>query len=202
MSKRAGFLDGVALLIFLAPLRCRKCRLRFYRPWFVVKRTLPVITFARPMREATDIATDEVTTAEVAAPPTPAPAAAERGKVLLLDDDPAMRRLLNRLLSRDRYQVREASDAGSALIELRATRMDLIIVNLYDSDQEEKLVRALRSAFPELSVVVLSERLGPSEASEKVLILPKPSPLFTVMEGVLALMSPDRQSGNCAHAGT
>jgi hypothetical protein len=49
-SKEAGFLDGAAKLFFLAPLRCRSCRLRFYRPWFVAKRASPVITVHHPIR--------------------------------------------------------------------------------------------------------------------------------------------------------
>jgi hypothetical protein len=37
-SQRAGFLDWMAKFAGLSPLRCRSCRLRFYRPWFLVKR--------------------------------------------------------------------------------------------------------------------------------------------------------------------
>lgn len=179
LSERSGFLDGVAALLFLAPLRCRNCRRRFYRLLFIARRAAPVATAHHPIPAAVDVPK-----------PIPAPAPVVRRKIiLLLDDDPALRRLLGRLLGRKGYEVREASDAGAAVAELRGAEIDLAIVNL--SAREDEAVRALRSAHPELPVIVLSETLGPVEASEKLLILPKPSRVFAVVEGVRDLMSRD-----------
>src|SRR5580658_6217184 len=38
VSYHARFLDYALAFLILTPLRCRKCRLRFYRPWFMVRR--------------------------------------------------------------------------------------------------------------------------------------------------------------------
>jgi CheY-like chemotaxis protein len=185
LSERSGFLDGLAALVFLSPLRCRSCRRRFYRLRFTARRALSVATADHPTPAAVDVPK-----------PIPAPAPVVRRKIiLLLDDDPALRRLLGRLLGREGYEVREASDAGAAVAELGCAgihlEIDLAIVNLSDRDEGDEAVKALRSAHPELPVIVLSETLGPVEASEKLLILPKPSRVFAVVEGVRDLMSRD-----------
>jgi DNA-binding response OmpR family regulator len=100
---------------------------------------------------------------------------------LVLDDDPALRNLLKRLLKRKGYQVREAADAGSAAAELRDTRIDLVVVNLSAGEQPEKIVRMLRNADPELIVIVLSETVSLAKRSENLLILPKPSRARTIV---------------------
>jgi ActR/RegA family two-component response regulator len=104
--------------------------------------------------------------------------------ILLLDDDPASRKLLKRLLNREGYAVREASDAGAAVEALRGTGMDLAVVNLSVCEEGEQAVRVLRSVSPELSVVVVSETATLLETTEKLLILPKPSRVFAVVESV------------------
>jgi CheY-like chemotaxis protein len=38
VSYHARLWDYVLAVLILAPLRCRKCRLRFYRPWYMVRR--------------------------------------------------------------------------------------------------------------------------------------------------------------------
>ena len=155
LSDRVSFCDAAAALLFIAPLRCRKCRLRFYRPWFIAKRAVSV---PRPLTDA-----------------------AVPHRILVLDDDPALRNLLKRLLKRKGYQVREAADAGSAAAELRDTRIDLVVVNLSAGEQPEKIVRMLRNADPELIVIVLSETVSLAKRSENLLILPKPSRARTIV---------------------
>ena len=176
------------MLLFLSPLRCRNCRLRFYRPWFLAKRALPLVADRHP-----------IPASAVAPVPTPAAVVPHR-IILLLDDDPALRKLLRRLLHREGYEVREASDAGGAVAELRGAGMDLAIVNLSAREQEEKAVRALKSAYPELMVMVLSETPAAlPEASEELPALAKPAHVFAVVQNVRNLMSQDQQPGNYAH---
>lgn len=123
--------------------------------------------------------------------PTLLPAApVPRRIVLLLDDDPAVRKLLRRLLDREGYQVREASDTGAAL---RETGMDLAIVNLGVREEGEEAVRALKSAHPGLLVMVLSEALAPQETSEDVLILPRTPGVSAAMRQIRSLIPQDRQ---------
>jgi CheY-like chemotaxis protein len=177
-SERAGFWDGAAFVLFLAPLRCRNCRLRFYRPWFLAKRALPLVPEHRPIRVSV-----------VAPDPNPTPSAsAPRRIILLLDDDPSLRKLLGRLLTREGYEVREASNSDSAVAALRGAGIDLVVINLSVSEDAEKAAHALSSVRPELSVIILTETPDFSVASDRLLILPKPSHVLAVVEGVRDLM--------------
>jgi CheY-like chemotaxis protein len=163
-SDRIGFVDRAFVLLFLSPLRCRKCRLRFYRPWYVARRALPVLEKQ-----------DAIPALVPLANPIPVPQ-----RILLLDDDPALRNLLRRLLDREGYHVRECSDWGAALAELSGVKTDLAVVNLSAREEGEEAVFALRSAHPELTILVLSGPEGLLEPSEKLLILPRASRAFTV----------------------
>jgi DNA-binding response OmpR family regulator len=66
------------------------------------------------------------------------------GTVLLLDDDPASRKLLRKLLDKEGYVVHEVSGVGAALAELRNTGIDLAIVNL-NGHEGKIVVRSLRN---------------------------------------------------------
>ncbi len=194
----AGFLDAAAMFLLLVPFRCRNCRLRFYRPWFLAGRAMPVIAVRHTVPLSVMIPLPiEISAGEPAAMETSCP---PPRIILLLDDDRASRKLLCRLLGREGYQVREAHDPGDAMAALRNAQMDLAIVNLGVCEEGEKAVHeALQSAQPELMVVVLSETQDLAETSEKLMILPKPSRVFAVVESVRQLMSQDRQPGNYAH---
>jgi CheY-like chemotaxis protein len=196
-SELVSFLDWVAKFAGLSPLRCRSCRLRFYRPWFLARRAFPLVTThhstlaSRPAR----IALDPRYTSPIAVIPqgetTPVSLVPE-GTILLLDDDPASRKLLRRLLDREGYVVREVSGASAALAELRGRGIDLAIINL-NGHGGMAAVRTLRTAYPDLIVVVLSETAAHSEKSEKLVILPKPSRALVVLQNIRYLMSQDRR---------
>jgi DNA-binding response OmpR family regulator len=115
-------------------------------------------------------------------------AAAPQVSILLLDDDPGSRKLLRRLLDREDYEVHEVSAVSAAVAELRDRDVDLAIVNL-NGQEGKTAVRTLRGAYPDLTVVVLSETVAPSEKSEKLLILPKPSRALVVLQNIQNLMS-------------
>ena len=185
-SGQSGFIDGAAALLLLLPLRCRKCRLRFYRPWFVAK--------GAPLAGAAE---NPISTSLLVSRSIPAPVVPQR--VLLIDDDPALRKLLTRLLKRGGYAVCEASDSGAAMSELRATKMDLVVVNLGTGDEGEQAAQELSSVYPELIIIVLSETVGLAETSEKLLILPKPSRAFTVVQSIRQVLTNERQTGNGVH---
>lgn len=198
-SELTSFLDWVAKFAGLSPLRCRSCRLRFYRPWFVARRAFPLVTTHRSTSalRAGRIALDPRYTSPMAANPqegTTSAAAVSQGTVLLLDDDSGSRKLLRRLLDREHYAVHEVAAVGAALAELQRRDVDLAIVNL-SGHEGMTAVRTLRGAHPDLIVVVLSETPAPSEKSEKLVILPKPSRALAVLQNIRYLMSQDRQSG-------
>src|ERR1700683_2126908 len=189
-SEPVGLLDWAAKFAGLSPLRCRSCRLRFYRPWFLAKRASPLVT-ARRSNSASAVASRDTrvsVTSQEANPVSVFP----QGAILLLDDDSASRKLLRRLLDREGYMVREASDSSAALAELRGAEMDLAIVNL-NGHEYKTVVRTLRSAHPDLIVVVLSETVSSEEKSEKMVILPKPSQALAFLQNIRHLMSQERR---------
>lgn len=50
--------------------------------------------------------------------------------ILVVDDDPIIRTLINRVLTRAGYQVQEAEDGISALDQISATRPALVLADL------------------------------------------------------------------------
>jgi ActR/RegA family two-component response regulator len=120
--------------------------------------------------------------------------------VLLLDDDPSVRRLFNRLLSREGYMVEEASDLAAATAELRVMLPDVMVVNLSKSRDEENAVKTFRKAHPELTLVVLSENasvenVDPPVQPQRLLYLARPcrvSNLISVIDDVAAQAPPPK----------
>jgi CheY-like chemotaxis protein len=162
LSRREGLGDFLARLAWLAPLRCRKCRLRFYRPWFIAAQAdklepdaLSVPPLARMI----------ALTAPSAAPPPPL-SLTPANSILLLDEDRDLRRLLVRLLRRDGYLIREAEYPRDAMCELAAGRVDLLIANLH-RDHSEHMLREVRDAYPSLKILELADA-GMARASAVV----------------------------------
>ena len=77
--------------------------------------------------------------------------------------------------------------------------MDLVVVNLGTGDEGEQAAQELSSVYPELIIIVLSETVGLAETSEKLLILPKPSRAFTVVQSIRQVLTNERQTGNGVH---
>ena len=80
-------------------------------------------------------------------------------RVLIVDDEPAIRRFLRTSLGAQGYQVIEAEDGGPALEALRRTPMDILILDLglpgMDGFEVIRQLRALGSSIP---IIVLSSR--------------------------------------------
>jgi two-component system KDP operon response regulator KdpE len=79
-------------------------------------------------------------------------------KVLVVDDEPPIRKLLRMGLSTQGYEVVEAAN-GKAALELAAANPDLIILDLGLPDiQGHELLRMLRARDERVPIVVLSSR--------------------------------------------
>jgi two-component system KDP operon response regulator KdpE len=80
-------------------------------------------------------------------------------RVLVVDDEPAIRRFLRTSLSAQGFEVTEAEDARSALDSLRRTASDLLVLDLGLPDQDGfAVIRQLREGGSSLPIVVLSSR--------------------------------------------
>jgi CheY-like chemotaxis protein len=181
-SEVVSVLDWAAKFAGFSPLRCRSCRLRFYRPFNAASKPARIALDPRYTSPTAEIPTEEANPV----------ALGQQGRVLLLDDDRGSRKLLRRLLDREGYAVREVPGVTAALAELRNTGIDLAIVNL-NGHEGKVVVRSLRNAHPDLIVVVLSETPLPADKSRKLVVLPKPSDALAVLQNIRHLMSQERR---------
>ena len=79
--------------------------------------------------------------------------------VLVIDDEPPIRKLLRTGLATQGYAVLEAGNARAALDILGRERADLVILDLGLPDMRgHDLLREIRARLPDLPVVVLSSR--------------------------------------------
>lgn len=84
-------------------------------------------------------------------------------KILVIEDDPGIRRFLRSSLEGEGFAYCEASNAQSGLVELGTRQPDLLIVDLGLPDQDGKtLIREVRS-WSKVPIVVLSARDGEEE---------------------------------------
>lgn len=80
-------------------------------------------------------------------------------KVLVVDDEPAIRRLLRVGLSTEGYAIREAETAREAIAMVAQERPDLIILDLGLPDMSgQELLRLWRTEALALPIVILSSR--------------------------------------------
>jgi two-component system, OmpR family, KDP operon response regulator KdpE len=80
-------------------------------------------------------------------------------RILVVDDEPPIRRLLRTGLATQDYAVAEAADGGAALAALGAGGIDLVILDLGLPDTPgHSLLAQIRQKWPDLPVVVLSSR--------------------------------------------
>jgi len=79
--------------------------------------------------------------------------------VLVVDDDPQLRRLLRTTLAAQGFRVIEAETAGRGLIEAKSHKPDLVILDLGLPDTEgHAVVRGIRE-WSSMPIVVLSARV-------------------------------------------
>lgn len=86
------------------------------------------------------------------------------GDILIVDDEPAIRTLITRALTRNGYSVREAPDARAMLRELSRKQPDLVLLDLGLPDRDGlELIPQLHAAA--VAILVLTAR---HDSAEKV----------------------------------
>jgi two-component system KDP operon response regulator KdpE len=84
---------------------------------------------------------------------------ADKVPVLVIDDEPPIRRLLRTALNANGFQVLEAGSGREGLAEIEAAKPDLIILDLGLPDMDGlDIIRALRKRGDSTPIVVLSSR--------------------------------------------
>ncbi|AHG90134.1 sigma-54 factor interaction domain-containing protein [Gemmatirosa kalamazoonensis] len=86
--------------------------------------------------------------------------------VLLVDDEPNIRRMVGALLASEGYEVRDAADGASGLAQAAAAEPDVALLDLMMPGELDGLVvlEKLRERFPDVPVVMMSGRAGLADA--------------------------------------
>jgi len=130
-----------------------------------------------------DVARAEPTTQPAPAPAAPAPegVATERRKpiVLVIDDDPAVRELMQRSLGKDGYDVKLAGDGRTGLDLARASRPDVILLDVMMPGMDGWTVLTSLKNDPELQAIpvimatmVDDQQMGLALGADEYLVKP------------------------------
>jgi two-component system response regulator AtoC len=87
--------------------------------------------------------------------------------VLVIDDDPDMRRLLNDFLVRSGYRVLEASNGQDAIFLVESERIDVVILDKEMPGMNGlDVLSFLRRRSPDLPIIFITACGGPAVAEE------------------------------------
>jgi len=86
--------------------------------------------------------------------------------VLIVDDEPNIRRMVGALLGAEGYEVRDAPDGAAGLARAADSEPDIVLLDLMMPGELDGLatLERLREQFPELPVIMMSGRAGLSDA--------------------------------------
>jgi CheY-like chemotaxis protein len=112
-------------------------------------------------------------------------------KVLVIDDDPKVRRVVTRFIELEGHTVVEAENGREALARFEGDPADLVISDIYMPEMDGiELLMQLRARFPEAKLVAMSgggaiaatHVLKAARALGAVAILEKPFELEAIRE--------------------
>ena len=80
-------------------------------------------------------------------------------RILVIDDDPDMRALLEQTLKSAGQEVVLAADGKEGMEQYRAKAADLVITDIYMPNQEGlETIREFRGRFPKVAIIAMSGR--------------------------------------------
>ncbi len=88
-------------------------------------------------------------------------------RILVVDDDEAVRRTIRRILERHNYEVGEASTTAEARVRLGEATYELLLCDIgLPGESGIELVRSVATAFPQMGVVMVTAIDDPAVAQE------------------------------------
>jgi DNA-binding response OmpR family regulator len=127
-----------------------------------------------------------------------------KGRILLADDDAAVRGFLRRVLASSGYEVTEVADGKQATTAICQQPFDLVITDLVMPEQEGlETIAQIRKQFPSMRIIAMSgafggrflqvgERLGANATLTKPV---HPQELIATVERVIAAGAPGGLAG-------
>jgi len=78
-------------------------------------------------------------------------------KILIIDDDNQFREMLRRMLEKEGYDIKEASDGAKGISIYREEPTDIVITDLImDGKEGIETIRELREDFPDVKIIAIS----------------------------------------------
>ena len=122
-------------------------------------------------------------------------------KLLLVDDDPAVRRMLLRVLNQENYLVRPASSGAEALMVAAGETFGLLLLDInLPGENGWEVCGQFVKAHPDLPIIVITARSNqvfPALASEVGALLEKPLDIIKLLRTIRALLE-DKVAHNLA----
>src|SRR5258705_3959303 len=86
--------------------------------------------------------------------------------VLIVDDEPNIRRMVGALLTSEGYEVRDAADGQSGVVRAAETSPDVVLLDLMMPGELDGLgtLERLRKSAPDVPVIMMSGKAGLSDA--------------------------------------
>ena len=115
-------------------------------------------------------------------------------RILVADDEPAIRGFLRKLLESAGYEVVEASDGKQVLLRVRTEHVGLVITDLVMPEKEGiETIQALRREFPGVGIIAISgafegECLGAARMLGAHAVLNKPVNIDLLLDRVAELL--------------
>jgi len=117
----------------------------------------------------------------------------ERGEILVVEDDLAIRRLVKMVLQREGYEVYEASDGREAVLKLSLTNFDVIILDLMmpNLDGFAFMTKLADHDPSRLKKIIITSAASPSLIRQRMRgvtydLLPKPFDIHDLVKRVRA----------------
>ncbi|MFH1834128.1 MAG: response regulator, partial [bacterium] len=119
------------------------------------------------------------------------------GRVLVVDDDPQIRRIVRRVLEGDGFEHAEAADGREALAALRAGAFDLVIADhdLGRGMTGTDLLTVVRNLWSGIARVMLASAPPDDAADVAHVVLTKPCDPGELREAVRAAVDAQREGG-------
>lgn len=93
----------------------------------------------------------------------------KRYSVLIVDDEPFIRQILSRIVSREGYEVTDVSDGNKALQALESKKFDFVISDIKMPEMDGiELLGHIKSRFPEIKVLLITAYSGAYTAQDAI----------------------------------